>query len=37
MEETSESNLGHTSDEWGTEKKKSTPRNIIAYTVSWND
>ncbi len=35
-EETSEHNSGHTSDEWGIQKKKSAPRTFVSYTVLWD-
>jgi len=36
-DELSELNSGHTENEWGLQKKKSTPRTFVSYTVSWND
>ena len=32
----SELNSGHTPEEWGVQKKKSTPRTFVAYTVLWD-
>ena len=31
-----ESNLGHTEDEWGTQKDRSKNRIIEAYDLKWN-
>ena len=33
--EISELNSGHTTEEWGLQKKKSTPNIFEVYTVSW--
>ena len=35
--ELSELNSGHTENEWGLQKKKSTLVTILSYTVSWDD
>ena len=32
----SELNSGHTPEEWGIQKKKSTPKIFVSYTVSWD-
>ena len=36
-EDISELNSGHTPEEWGVQKKKSTPRTFVSYDVFWND
>ena len=32
-----ELNSGHTENEWGLQKKKSTPVTLIPYSISWDD
>lgn len=34
--ELSELNSGHTQNEWGIQKKKSTSMTFVSYTVSWD-
>jgi len=36
-DELSEHNSGHTPSEWGLQKKKSGPKTLVSYTVSWDD
>ena len=36
-DELSEHNSSHTQNEWRLQKKKSSPKVFVSYTVSWDD